>query len=147
MDWCPCIALVVSLNLICRSCFFISLLFNLQIRNLWSKEEPIPRIPLDEQPDLNCCLLYQQLQVINCCIARKKRRDIASESLEAARKESERLEKEGKPLEGKIYAKTVDGEYVLRLGVSSISQNLTMLETGEAVYSPVMQVCDDFCFS
>ncbi|XP_078180574.1 rab3 GTPase-activating protein catalytic subunit isoform X4 [Carex rostrata] len=104
----------------------------LEIRNLWSKEEPIPRIPLDEQPDLNCCLLYQQLQVINCCIARKKRREIARESLEAARKESESLE-------GNIYVKSVDGEYVLRLGASSISQNLTMLETGEPVYSPVMQ--------
>lgn len=124
---------------ICKSCFFIGLLFNLQIRNLWYKEEPIPRIPLDEQPDLNCCLLYQQLQVINCCIARKKRREIARESLEAARKESESLE-------GNIYAKSVDGEYVLRLGASSISQNLTMLETGEPVYSPVMQVYNDLCF-
>jgi Rab3 GTPase-activating protein catalytic subunit len=78
--------------------------------------------------------------VINCCIARKKRREIASESLEAARKESKSRGKEGRQLEGKIYAKTVDGGYVLRLGASSISQNLTMLETGEPVYSPVMQV-------
>jgi Rab3 GTPase-activating protein catalytic subunit len=84
--------------------------------------------------------------VINCCIARKKRRKIASESLDAARKEIKSPGKEGRPLKGKIYAKTVDGEYVLRLGASSIFQNLTMLETGEPIYSPVMQVYHDLIF-
>ncbi|KAJ4745523.1 Rab3 GTPase-activating protein catalytic subunit [Rhynchospora pubera] len=110
-----------------------------EIRNLWSEGEPIPGIPPDEQPDLNCCLLYQQLQAINCCIARKKRREIARHSLEEVLKESESLDKEGKLLDSKLYAKSADGEYVLRLGASSISQDLTMLETGEPVYSPVMQ--------
>ncbi|KAJ3705334.1 hypothetical protein LUZ61_009039 [Rhynchospora tenuis] len=110
-----------------------------EMRNLWSKGEPIPGIPLDEQPDLNCCLLYQQLQAINCCIARKKRREIARQSLEEVLKESESLDKEGKLLNSKLYAKSADGEYFLRLGASSISQDLTMLETGEPVYSPVMQ--------
>ncbi|KAL4566791.1 hypothetical protein LXL04_030916 [Taraxacum kok-saghyz] len=43
-----------------------------QIRRLWQEGQHIPGIPIDKTPDLNCCLLYQQLQVINCCISRKK---------------------------------------------------------------------------
>lgn len=39
-----------------------------------------------------------------------------------------------------VYARTSSGHHVLRLGADHPSENLTMLETGEAVYSPVTQV-------
>ncbi|KAL7601261.1 hypothetical protein Lser_V15G20964 [Lactuca serriola] len=49
-----------------------------QLRRLWCDGQHIPGIPVNKIPDLNCCLLYQQLQVINCCISRKKRRTSSS---------------------------------------------------------------------
>ncbi|KAI3688523.1 hypothetical protein L2E82_46151 [Cichorium intybus] len=93
-----------------------------QLRRLWCDGQHIPGIPTDKIPDLNCCLLYQQLQVINCCISRKKRREIATSSLDTL-----------------MYAKDGSGEVVLRLGAAEECENLTLLETGEAVYAPVMQ--------
>lgn len=44
------------------------------------------------------------------------------------------------PLDPYIYARTKSRELVLRLGADKEYENLTMLETGEPVYSPVMQV-------
>lgn len=96
----------------------------MQLRRLWCDGQHIPGIPVDKIPDLNCCLLYQQLQVINCCISRKKRRAIAtSSSLESVM----------------MYAKVGSGESVVRLGAEKECENLTLLETGEPVYAPVMQ--------
>lgn len=95
-----------------------------ELRRLWCDGQHIPGIPVDKIPDLNCCLLYQQLQVINCCISRKKRRAIAtSSSLESVM----------------MYAKVGSGESVVRLGAEKECENLTLLETGEPVYAPVMQ--------
>ncbi|KAL5972580.1 hypothetical protein ACLOJK_039385 [Asimina triloba] len=94
-----------------------------ELRRLWSEEQPVPHVPLDEVPDLNYCLLHQQLQAINCCIARKKRRAVASESLDCVMKETH----------------TSTGDLVLRLGADHPSGSLSMLETGEPVYSPVTQ--------
>ncbi|GJN11653.1 hypothetical protein PR202_ga29857 [Eleusine coracana subsp. coracana] len=54
-----------------------------QLRKLWSDWQPVPRMPLDSAPDLNCCLLHQEIQVINCCVARKKRREAAKESMDS----------------------------------------------------------------
>ncbi|CAA6671982.1 unnamed protein product [Spirodela intermedia] len=81
--------------------------------------KPIPHMPLDENPDLDCCRLHQQLQVINCCIARKLRR-INATNIDFFNKLSE------KPT---IYAKVRTGAHVLRLGA----------ETGEQIYSPLTQ--------
>ncbi|KAJ7960793.1 rab3 GTPase-activating protein catalytic subunit [Quillaja saponaria] len=92
-----------------------------ELRKFWSEEQYIPGIPLDENPDLKSCLLYQQLQVINCCISRKRRRVIATESLDS------------------VLIKAALGKLFCRLGVDCPSGNLTMLETGEPVYSPVAQ--------
>ncbi|CAH1429669.1 unnamed protein product [Lactuca virosa] len=95
-----------------------------ELRRLWCDGQHIPGIPVDKIPDLNCCLLYQQLQVINCCISRKKRRAIAtSSSVESVM----------------MYAKVGSGESVVRLGAEKECENLTLLETGEPVYAPVMQ--------
>lgn len=115
-----------------------------ELRRLWSEEKYIPSIPLDEIPDLNSCLLYQQLQVINCCVSRKMRRDIATQSLDLVIKESSSNPEESAalkdvPASAIIYARINTGELVLRLGADHPSGDITMLETGEPVYSPVTQ--------
>ncbi|XP_038981949.1 rab3 GTPase-activating protein catalytic subunit-like isoform X2 [Phoenix dactylifera] len=118
-----------------------------ELRKFWSEGQPVPQMPLDADPDLNSCLLHQKLQVINCCIARKQRRTIAKESLDSILKEasldsiaSSDLPEKLSPSHN-IYARTSKGESVLRLGAIHPSENLTMLETDEPVYSPVTQEC------
>lgn len=120
------------------------MLWCLQLRRLWSEERPIPHVQLEADPDLNSCLLHQQLQVINCCIARKHRRVLALESLDSVLKETSEGSDTSHNLpvtDHKFYARTYSGDYVLRLGADYPSENLTMLETGEPIYHPVMQVC------
>lgn len=122
-------------------------IFNLlcmQLRRLWSEGQYIPGIPPDQIPDLNSCLLYQQLQVINCCISRKKRRIAATESLDSAVRlgssKTDVLADDGTlPATPVLYAKVNTGELILRLGMDSKS-DLRMLETGEPIYTPIMQV-------
>ncbi|KAB2615627.1 rab3 GTPase-activating protein catalytic subunit [Pyrus ussuriensis x Pyrus communis] len=118
--------------------------FVVELRRIWSEEQHVPSIPFDEIPDLNSCLLYQRLQVMNCCVSRKRRRDIATETLDfvireaSPNAEDSALSKDN-PACPILYAKLSTGELVLRLGADSPSGNLTMLETGEPVYSPVTQ--------
>lgn len=125
--------------------FYLIILW-VQLKRLWSVEEFIPGIPPDSIPDLNSCLLYQQLQVINCCISRKRRRDIASQSLDIVLKDSSLNAEESAAVNDEIvansvlYAKTNSGELIVRLGADRPFSDLTMLETGEPVYSPVTQV-------
>ncbi|KAL3851197.1 hypothetical protein ACJIZ3_013079 [Penstemon smallii] len=116
-----------------------------ELRRLWYEGQYIPGIPPDDIPDLNSCLLYQQLQVINRCISRKRRHTAAVESLESATVQAS-LNSEGSsasesthPIDPSFYARTKSGKLVLRLGADKECDNLTMLETGEPVYSPVMQ--------
>ncbi|GFZ21990.1 hypothetical protein Acr_29g0011520 [Actinidia rufa] len=116
-----------------------------ELRRLWFEGQYVPGIPPDEIPDLNLCLFYQQLQVINCCISRKRRRLIATESLESVIRQAsanveERAVSEGTaPVTPLLYARISTGELVLRLGADKDFENLTMLETGEPVYTPIMQ--------
>ncbi|KAK2910702.1 hypothetical protein Q8A73_008417 [Channa argus] len=42
-------------------------------------------------PDLRCCLLHQKLQMLNCCIERKKTRDEAHKVLEGSKDREPRL--------------------------------------------------------
>ncbi|WOK99725.1 rab3 GTPase-activating protein catalytic subunit [Canna indica] len=109
-----------------------------ELRKLWTEGQPIPRMPLDEDPDLNSCLLHQQLQVINCSIARKERRSLAEESLDSILKKTNDNLEVSSP-DYKVYARTNTGDFILRLGAARPSENLTMLETGEPVYSPITQ--------
>ncbi|XP_060187776.1 uncharacterized protein LOC132616975 isoform X2 [Lycium barbarum] len=114
-----------------------------ELRRLWSEGQYIPGIPPDQIPDLNSCLLYQQFQVINRCISRKNRRIAATESLDSvvrlASSNNDVLVDEGTlPATPVLYAKVSTGELILRLGVDRRS-DLTMLETGEPIYTPVMQ--------
>uniref|UniRef100_A0A5B7AUH3 Rab3GAP catalytic subunit conserved domain-containing protein n=1 Tax=Davidia involucrata TaxID=16924 RepID=A0A5B7AUH3_DAVIN len=116
-----------------------------ELRRLWSEGQYIPGIPPDEILDLNSCLLYQQLQVINCCISRKSRHSIATESLNSVIRQANSNVEESAVSEGTVpaspilYARSRTGELVLRLGADKQSENLTLLETGEPVYTPVMQ--------
>lgn len=116
-----------------------------ELRRLWLEEQYIPGIPHDKVPDLSCCLLYQQMQLMNCCVSRKKRLAMATSSLESLLNEAG-YDPDGVPssivgtnLGSLPYVKTNTGEHVLRLGASHQSDNLTMLETGEAIYAPVTQ--------
>ncbi|KAL3503534.1 hypothetical protein ACH5RR_037983 [Cinchona calisaya] len=116
-----------------------------ELRRLWSEGQYIPGIPPDEVPDLNSCLLYQQLQVINCCISRKGRRAVATETLDSVLRQAsptvnKSSDSEGiNPLDSIMYARTSTEELVLRLGADKNFDNVTMLETGEPVFTPVMQ--------
>ncbi|KAG0584538.1 hypothetical protein KC19_3G216500 [Ceratodon purpureus] len=125
-----------------------------ELRRRWKEGRPISRMPIDEIPDLRYCLLHQQLQLINCCIARRKKRvaDLASFenlSLYVAQEESsspQKIDYHTAPLEildenppVLLYAKTKSGEKVLRLGADRPAGDLLMLETGEPVYSPITQ--------
>ncbi|KAL3636762.1 hypothetical protein CASFOL_019061 [Castilleja foliolosa] len=114
-----------------------------ELRRVWYEGQYIPGITQDNIPDLNSCLLYQQLQVINCCISRKRRHSAAVESLESVEASSNVATSSASdsklPRDPRIYARTKSGERVLRLGADRVCDNLTMLETGEPVYSPVMQ--------
>ncbi|KAL0911373.1 hypothetical protein M5K25_019509 [Dendrobium thyrsiflorum] len=91
----------------------------IELRKLWSEGLPVPRMPLDTNPDLDSCLLHQQLQE-----ASSVNNDLVDSS-----KYSNCVR----------YARLISGEYVLRLGVDHLSENLTMLETGEPICSPVTQ--------
>uniref|UniRef100_A0A0E0LL67 Rab3GAP catalytic subunit conserved domain-containing protein n=1 Tax=Oryza punctata TaxID=4537 RepID=A0A0E0LL67_ORYPU len=122
----------------------------LELKKLWSDGQPVPRMPLDATPDLNCCLLHQEIQVINCCIARKKRRKAAKESLDSLLKRasidnSNHLYSNGESPDSEMYVKGSAGDNVLRLGADHPSENLTLLETGEPVYSPTLQAANPGC--
>ncbi|KAL8237740.1 hypothetical protein R6Q59_018821 [Mikania micrantha] len=117
----------------------------LELRRLWCEGKHISGIPLDEIPNLNYCLLHQQLQVINCCISRKQRRAIATESLNSVLKQANYNSNISHPSgdihpESRLmYARISSGELVLRLGADKQLENTTLLDTGEPVYTPVMQ--------
>ncbi|XP_021288736.1 uncharacterized protein LOC110419927 [Herrania umbratica] len=117
----------------------------IELRRFWSEERHLPGIPVDEIPDLNSCLLYQQLQVINCCLSRKRRRTIATESFDSEMREaSSNIEGSDGSIStvsasSALYAQLSTGELVLRLGANQPADNLTMLETGEPIYSPITQ--------
>ncbi|NXK31671.1 RB3GP protein, partial [Piprites chloris] len=48
--------------------------FVLEMRYRWENNYLIPGLA-NGSPDLRCCLLHQKLQMLNCCIERKKARD------------------------------------------------------------------------
>ncbi|KAJ1441341.1 Rab3 GTPase-activating protein catalytic subunit [Sesbania bispinosa] len=116
-----------------------------ELRKFWSEEKHLPGVPPDDIPDLKSCLLYQHFQVINCCISRKRRHIIATESLDSMMIEanSDTLESanctDRTPASPLLYARLSTGELVLRLGALCPSGDLTLLETGEPAYSPVTQ--------
>ncbi|CAJ2633063.1 unnamed protein product [Trifolium pratense] len=116
-----------------------------ELRKFWYEEQYIPGVPQNEIPDLKTCLLNQHFQVINCCISRKRLRIVATESLDSMMMQASSSIKEsandddGVPASPVLYARLNTGERVLRLGANCPSGDLTLLETGEPVYSPVTQ--------
>ena len=118
----------------------------MQLRKLWSDDQHLPGVPQNEIPDLKSCLLYQRFQVINCCISRRRLRIVATDSLDSMMMEANSIIKESANYEDRspsspvLYARLNTGELVLRLGADCPAGDLTLLETGEPVYSPVTQV-------
>ncbi|QCD78293.1 Rab3 GTPase-activating protein catalytic subunit [Vigna unguiculata] len=116
-----------------------------ELRKHWSKEKYLPGVPQDDIPDLKYCLLYQKFQVINCCISRKRRYIIATESLNSMMVEANlnTLEPakyaDNIPAIPLLHARLRTGELVLRLGADCPSGDLMLLETGEPAFSPVTQ--------
>ncbi|XP_017409356.1 uncharacterized protein LOC108321946 isoform X2 [Vigna angularis] len=116
-----------------------------EMRKHWSKGKYLPGVPQDDIPDLKYCLLYQKFQVINCCISRKRRNIIATESLNSMMAEANlnTLEPakytDNIPAIPLLHARLRTGELVLRLGADCPSGDLMLLETGEPAFSPVTQ--------
>ncbi|GMI63762.1 hypothetical protein like AT5G55060 [Hibiscus trionum] len=116
-----------------------------ELRRFWSEERHLPGIPVNEIPDLNSCLLYQQLQVINCCLSRKRQQHIAAESFASEMMEASSNVKESdismgtKSVSSALYARVKSRELVLRQGANQQLENLTMLETDEPIYTPITQ--------
>ncbi|KAM6963507.1 rab3 GTPase-activating protein catalytic subunit isoform 2-T2 [Tautogolabrus adspersus] len=48
-------------------------------------------------PDLRCCLLHQKLQMLNCCIERKRARDEARRAQEGSKQRERRSSQNGRP--------------------------------------------------
>mmetsp|Transcript_10501 Transcript_10501/g.38649 ORF Transcript_10501/g.38649 Transcript_10501/m.38649 type:complete len:792 (-) Transcript_10501:209-2584(-) len=61
-----------------------------EIRWHWQYRQPIPRVDVEQAPQLNYCLIHQKLQLINCCIARLKRREVARRAIARQREEARR---------------------------------------------------------
>ncbi|CAN2390051.1 Rab3 GTPase-activating protein catalytic subunit [Pristimantis euphronides] len=57
--------------------------FVLEMRYRWENNHLIPGLS-NGPPDLKCCLLHQKLQMLNCCIERKKSRDEGKKGTDAA---------------------------------------------------------------
>uniref|UniRef100_A0A7N6AA81 Rab3 GTPase-activating protein catalytic subunit n=1 Tax=Anabas testudineus TaxID=64144 RepID=A0A7N6AA81_ANATE len=66
--------------------------FVLELRYRWENNYLICGLA-GGPPDLRCCLLHQKLQMINCCIERKKARDEARKVLEGSEKKVSRMSK------------------------------------------------------
>ncbi|MED6134724.1 hypothetical protein PIB30_117418 [Stylosanthes scabra] len=116
-----------------------------EVKKYWSEDQYLPGVPQDKVPDLKSCLLYQQLQVINCCISRRRLRVIATDTLDSMMMEASSNIKEPVNSEDRdpsspvLYARVNSGDLVLRLGADRPAGDLTLLETGEPVYCPSTQ--------
>uniref|UniRef100_A0A8D0L343 Rab3 GTPase-activating protein catalytic subunit n=1 Tax=Sphenodon punctatus TaxID=8508 RepID=A0A8D0L343_SPHPU len=58
--------------------------FVLEMRYRWENNYLVPGLA-NGAPDLRCCLLHQKLQMLNCCIERKKARDEGKKSISSDR--------------------------------------------------------------
>ena len=54
--------------------------------NYWEQLRTLPRVPEGQPPDMGCCLLFQKLQMVNCCIGRQLARNNLVAQKKAARK-------------------------------------------------------------
>ncbi|XP_040922946.1 rab3 GTPase-activating protein catalytic subunit isoform X1 [Toxotes jaculatrix] len=64
--------------------------FVLELRYRWENNYLIYGLA-GGAPDLRCCLLHQKLQMLNCCIERKKARDDARKALDGSREREQRV--------------------------------------------------------
>ncbi|XP_042192084.1 rab3 GTPase-activating protein catalytic subunit isoform X2 [Callorhinchus milii] len=66
--------------------------FVLEMRYRWENNYLIPGLA-NGAPDLKCCLLHQKLQMLNCCIERKKARDDGRKQLSSENASSSSIER------------------------------------------------------
>eukprot|EP00250_Pteridium_aquilinum_P020712 c24913_g1_i1 orf=752-2845(-) len=132
----------------------------LELRHHWDEGQQIPRLPMDAKPDLRYCPILQKLQVINCCIARQKRHtadlllldalNVCAESMGSLSmadldrfismlRSKGTVDSEQKLEPARLFTQGKEGQVLLRLGADFPAPNLRMLETGQQVYSPIMQ--------
>mmetsp|Transcript_15005 Transcript_15005/g.38159 ORF Transcript_15005/g.38159 Transcript_15005/m.38159 type:complete len:330 (-) Transcript_15005:67-1056(-) len=95
-----------------------------EIRWHWAHTKPVPRVPVEESPDLTTCILHQKLMLLNCCIARKAR--------------FEQRRKLGSS-QAPVNVTLKDGSTCCRRGHKELVEGLMMLENGEPVYAPEIQ--------
>ncbi|XP_056285379.1 rab3 GTPase-activating protein catalytic subunit isoform X3 [Pseudoliparis swirei] len=136
--------------------------FVLELRYRWENNYFIYGLAAGA-PDLRCCLLHQKLQMLNCCIERKRARDEARKVLEGSR-ERERRVSGGRPAarevspgkswdswsdseeeffeclsdQGEIEAEK-DGSKSKAEGRLHPHNNATLLNSTEPLYVPVTQ--------
>ncbi|XP_059181022.1 rab3 GTPase-activating protein catalytic subunit isoform X2 [Centropristis striata] len=68
--------------------------FVLELRYRWENNYLIYGLP-EGSPDLRCCLLHQKLQMLNCCIERKRARDEARKALEGNKERQRKVSGSG----------------------------------------------------
>uniref|UniRef100_A0A8D3CKD7 Rab3 GTPase-activating protein catalytic subunit n=1 Tax=Scophthalmus maximus TaxID=52904 RepID=A0A8D3CKD7_SCOMX len=133
--------------------------FVLELRYRWENNYLIYGLT-GGPPDLRCCLLHQKLQMLNCCIERKRARDEARKVLEGNRERERRVEvSPGKSWDswsdsedeffeclsdqGEVEAPHTEGE---KDGSKSKAEgrlhpfnNMTLLNSTDLLYVPVTQ--------
>ncbi|XP_020495580.2 rab3 GTPase-activating protein catalytic subunit isoform X1 [Labrus bergylta] len=70
--------------------------FVLELRYRWENNHLIYGLAAGP-PDLRCCLLHQKLQMLNCCIERKRARDEARRAQEGSKERERRSSQNGRP--------------------------------------------------
>ncbi|XP_045471865.1 rab3 GTPase-activating protein catalytic subunit [Harmonia axyridis] len=106
-----------------------------EMRYRWDRNIFIPGLARN-LPDLRTCLLHQKLQMLNCCIERKKKReetqkDLEFDSAEGSSSEEEFFDCADKPAE--------EPKKIQPAGRLCKFKDLKLLETGEDLYIPRTQ--------
>ena len=76
--------------------FFWAKVIN-ELRWHWKHKRTLPRMPKEEFPDVRCCLIHQQLMLLNGCIARCQEEALKEAIRETLRKRRARAGADGAP--------------------------------------------------
>ncbi|XP_044750751.1 rab3 GTPase-activating protein catalytic subunit [Coccinella septempunctata] len=106
-----------------------------EMRYRWEMNIFIPGLSRDN-PDLRTCLLHQKLQMLNCCIERKKSREDSQKELDFDSAEGSSSDEEFFDCAEKPVEEVKKMQPVGRLGKY---EGLKLIETGEFLYIPITQ--------
>ncbi|XP_044596449.1 rab3 GTPase-activating protein catalytic subunit isoform X2 [Cotesia glomerata] len=120
-----------------------------EMRYRWDESILIPGVGTGFPDSVRTCLLHQKLQMINCCIERKKRRNEFDlkplnivdhfDSEEESEEEFFECEEEASVQEVQVHRKTKHLLWNKPTGRLSKHPSLKLLKTGDALYLPVTQ--------